>query len=703
MGRKLKIAALFAASFFAAESRAVDAAALFGLGEKMFEPSFSYEGKAFKSARWSRSSKALFDCGDFSKTLETFASPDGKFAAEITVIKYKKYPFVEWKTTLRNLSETDETGFVDAYMPLAVAVRNDPVKCLASDGVQIRRFRGACTSLYDSRGEVFMLDRTPAGKATSMGCPSGYSSYEWLPYFGVDFDVMNGANFAIGWCAGWKADFSIDDKELRISAGVPKTHFKLRPRESVMMPSILVMFRKNTRVEDAQNIWRRFILEYKTPRGENGEIFTTPIWVGDGGNVKTEKFLRLAEAVGKSGAGIKMLGIDAGWYGGAHKPRNEKEPFGDWKEKVGDWRVNTNVHPNSLLPISRAFRKLGIKFSLWLEIERVRNGTPLFKYKNALFEIPGMPRTRLLNLGCDEGWKLAFETLCSAIEENGVDVWRIDSNLGTRIGEAFANADSKAPDRVGLAAAKHAEGLYRLYDELRKKYPSLQIDNCASGGRRLDYESMSRTFAIWRSDNQCLRNEGTAEANQMQNIYFSQWLPSLSGGGASVISDEYTRISSISTAFLVPAWFFSKEENLPFLKKYMSIAKRLCPLMLKDFYALSENPENLENWCAYQAHDAEKNSGAVAAFRRAGSPLDFLRVAPRAIDKNAVYTLVDKDGNTSEISGGQLADFKITLKNPRDCAVFFYSKTSDKKVQEQPQRQGDRQPRKIFSNRFRAR
>ena len=682
MGGKLKIAALFAASFFAAQSRAADAEALFGLGEKMFEPSFSYGGKAFKSARWSRSSKALSDCADFSKTLETFASPDGKFAAEITVIKYKKYPFVEWKTALRNLSDNSDTETVDSYKPLDISVRNEPVKCLASDGVQIRRFRGACTSLYDSRGEVFMLDRTPAGKSTSMGCPSGYSSYEWMPYFGVDFDAMNGANFAIGWCAGWKADFSIDGKELRVAAGIPKTRFKLRPRESVMMPSILVMLRKNARVEDAQNIWRKFILEYKTPRDENGKIFTTPIWAGEGGNVKTEKILRVAEAIGKNGAGIQMFGIDAGWYGGAHKPRNEKYPFGDWGEKVGDWRANTNVHPDSLLPVSRAFRKLGIKFSLWVEIERVRHNTPLFEHKNALLDIPNAKSTKVLNLGSNEGWKLAFDTVSSAIEEHGVDVWRIDSNFGGSLGAAFDLADERNPDRVGLAAAKHAEGLFRLYDDLRKKYPSLQIDNCASGGRRLDYESMSRTFAIWRSDNQCLRTEGTAEANQIQTIYFSQWLPSLSGGGASVAGDEYARISSISAAFHIPAWFFSKEENLPFLKKYMSIAKRLCPLMLKDFYALSENPENLDNWCAYQAHDAEKNSGAVAAFRRAGSPRDFLRVAPRAIDKNAVYTLVDKDGNTSEISGGQLADFKITLKNPRDCAVFFYSKAADKKAGE---------------------
>ncbi len=46
----------------------------------------------------------------------------------------------------------------------------------------------------------------------------------------------------------------------------------------------------------------------------------------------------------------------------------------------------------------------------------------------------------------------------------------------------------------------HIEGLYKMWDDLLARHPGLRIDNCASGGRRLDIEMMSRSFAVWRTD-----------------------------------------------------------------------------------------------------------------------------------------------------------------------------------------------------------
>ena len=49
------------------------------------------------------------------------------------------------------------------------------------------------------------------------------------------------------------------------------------------------------------------------------------------------------------------------------------------------------------------------------------------------------------------------------------------------------------PDRVGVTEMQDIDGLYTFWDELRRAHPGLQIDNCASGGRRLDVETMSRS------------------------------------------------------------------------------------------------------------------------------------------------------------------------------------------------------------------
>ena len=54
--------------------------------------------------------------------------------------------------------------------------------------------------------------------------------------------------------------------------------------------------------------------------------------------------------------------------------------------------------------------------------------------------------------------------------------------------------------RNGMAEVLHISGMYTLWDTLRETFPSLLIDNCASGGRRIDVETIRRAVHLWRSD-----------------------------------------------------------------------------------------------------------------------------------------------------------------------------------------------------------
>lgn len=51
-------------------------------------------------------------------------------------------------------------------------------------------------------------------------------------------------------------------------------------------------------------------------------------------------------------------------------------------------------------------------------------------------------------------------------------------------------------DRQGITEIRHIEGLYKLWDELRQEFPNLIIDNCSSGGRRIDMETISRSLPL---------------------------------------------------------------------------------------------------------------------------------------------------------------------------------------------------------------
>lgn len=71
-------------------------------------------------------------------------------------------------------------------------------------------------------------------------------------------------------------------------------------------------------------------------------------------------------------------------------------------------------------------------------------------------------------------------------------------------------------------------GWYRLLDRLHAARPDLIIDNCASGGRRLEPETLMRTVSLWRSDMGCHPDTPTNRVTvwkQNCTLSLSRYLP----------------------------------------------------------------------------------------------------------------------------------------------------------------------------------
>jgi len=662
--------AIAAAAFLAALSyaHAVDYKPLF---DKPYTnlPALSYGGKKADLKTWGFSEKPLYDNADATAVLQTRTSPDGKFAIEQTLIRYKKYPFVEWKTRVKNPSD-EISDLVENIEVFAFRMPNKHEPLRSRNGVRVRYLKGADTSIYEFIEDTYYLENWESYKKFELINENGLGSANHMPYFAMDFSETWGLNVAIGWAGNWKASFDYEETRFIFGAGLPKSKFRLDPKEETSLPSILVMYRKDMKIEPAMNVWRKFILENKTPR-ENGKPLITPIQTSMGGNATAEYMADAVNRIIREKLPIEMVGIDAGWYGGYHKP---KAPgmFGDWGINTGNWDVNTYRHPNGLKPFSDLVRSGGMKFSLWIEIERIERLTPQYeKYSNLILK--QHPAKGLLYLGTDEGWKYAFDTLCDIIEKNGVDVWRLDMNLGLNLRKNLEWLDNSRPDRIGLSCAKHTTGLYKLWDELKKKYPNIQFDVCSAGGKRLDYETLSRAFAIWRSDAQCHRDDEVGESSQIQTYYLQSWLPSHSGGNGSQIDDEYKYVSSISSGVMTGLGTLSSDKNVPYVRKYFTLAKRVREYIVHNFYRLTERPEKLDNWCAWQAHDPAKDEGYFIAFRRKLAEDKAIHVRLREIDPKAKYSIEDKNGAVKTVLGEELEEFRIALP-PRDYAVYFYKK-----------------------------
>lgn len=111
------------------------------------------------------------------------------------------------------------------------------------------------------------------------------------------------------------------------------------------------------------------------------------------------------------------------------------------------------------------------------------------------------------------------ELISKRLSEYGIDVYREDYNIDPL--DFWRKND--APDHQGMTEIRFVEGDYAFWDALLARHPGLWIDNCASGGRRIDLETCMRSVPLWRSDTSC--SPGHPEWNQQQSVSLCQYLP----------------------------------------------------------------------------------------------------------------------------------------------------------------------------------
>ncbi len=236
-----------------------------------------------------------------------------------------------------------------------------------------------------------------------------------------------------------------------------------------------------------------------------------------------------------------------------------------------------------------------------------------------------------------------------------------------------------AYSRYGIAELKHIAGLYGYWDNLRATRPGLLIDNCASGGGRLDYEALRRSVALWRSD----QGEWNAEANQNETLGLSYWLP-LTGRGAVSI-DPYSMRSGFGwcTAYAVD-WENGSVASAA--ATAISSLKDLQILASGDFYPLAvpDDVTAINTILAWQYDMPELKKGMVQVFRRAGSSQTSLKLKLSGIDSNfwsfAKYKLsIYSDSNPAIVktySGYNLANtgFTVNIASAPGSAIVVYEK-----------------------------
>ncbi len=493
------------------------------------------------------------------------------------------------------------------------------------------------------------------------------------PFFNINRQGR-GVIFAIGWTGQWNCRVERSSDFVNIKTKIEDTHFKLLPGEKIRTSSIVIM-NYECDYNESQNKWRRLIKRHFSLIGSEGRAEQAPFCAGIWGGMTTAGVIERINAIKESKLPFEYIWMDAGWYGSSEKECPD-EFEGDWPLYTGDWRVNKTYHPYGLLEVRKAINDAGMKFLLWLEPERVINNTPVASEHPEYFIALDNNDNLLLNLGNDEAWQYCFDMLSEKIEELSIDCYRQDFNIWPLMYWRLNDAE----DRKGITEIKHITGLYRLWDALLERFPHLIIDNCASGGRRIDIETLRRSVPLWRNDMPCAANFAP-EVNQTHNMTYGTWLPYSGSGTGREWGDVY-RIRSSYSASMTTNYTFSErtefgkdEKQLEWINKYGEEYLKVRPYFSCDFYPLTALVSGDDTWCTAQYNRPEKNDGIIQVFKRGKSSYKSAQYCLFGLDAEKIYEFSDADGEAAfELTGKELMceGLKVTVDERRTAKLFFY-------------------------------
>jgi len=630
--------------------------------------SFKYGGLDSKTfiTGWNYSAEKLAS-NDPSTIKSVFTYKDEKtgLTVKCLVTSYSDFPAVEWVLRFANTS-----GSNSPVIELAEAI-DYRFKYRDSGQFILHHSLGSDAKRSDFQpvDEILMN-----GRKISM-MPSGGRSSDnaALPFFNIEAPGNTGVIVAVGWTGRWNANVEqVDGKTVSLTSGMATMKLILYPGEEIRTPSIALLFWKGEDSMTGHNSFRQFILAHHF-RKINGKFAEYPLSgsfdYGDPApcneyNCLTADFaIALVKRYRQFRLVPEVFWLDAGWYTGCGWDK------GDWWQNVGNWTPERDRFPDGLKPVSEAVHSAGAKFMVWFEPERVRKGTQFDKLNPEwLLRIPGDDNA-LYNLGNKDALIYLTDYITNLIKKEGIDYYRQDFNFDPM---PFWQKNDK-PDRVGMSEIRHIEGLYAYWDSLLVRFPNLLIDNCASGGRRLDIETTSRSAPLWRTDYQY----GEPNGYQCHTYGLNFYLPI--HGTAIYKSENYTFRSGLGAA-AVMNWEVTgrNSESIPAMQKAMEEYKKLRPYYYGDYYPLTgtENMTQDSVWLSYQLNRPLQGDGIIVAFRRKDCKTESIIIKLNGIDSAGTYSLYNEDtGITERVSGESLkAGYRIKLSDAPGSLLIIYTK-----------------------------
>lgn len=186
--------------------------------------------------------------------------------------------------------------------------------------------------------------------------------------------------------------------------------------------------------------------------------------------------------------GFEYFVIDCGWY---------KENGVPWDISMGDYVPSKDLFPDGLDKTVAKIKEAGMIPGIWFEIENVGEAAKTYNNTDHLLHKDGSVLTtyarRFWNM-CDP-WVEEYLTnkVIGTLKDYGFGYMKVDYN--ETIGVGCDGAES-----MGEALRQNMEATQTFFKKVKKEVPGIILENCASGGHRLEPSFMGLTSMASFSD-----------------------------------------------------------------------------------------------------------------------------------------------------------------------------------------------------------
>lgn len=313
-----------------------------------------------------------------------------------------------------------------------------------------------------------------------------WNSHEYLPMgFVSNEETKEGWYFSIIHNGSWHWEVSDIKDEIYLQISGPteaENHWyqTLEPGETFTSVPVAISLTV-TGFSDATKEMTKYRRKKRRLNADNEEL---PVIFNDfmnclSGNPTEEKEYPLIDAAAK--AGCEYYTIDAGWYAN-----------GSWWSRVGEWEYSKERFPNGLAKVMDYIRNKGMIPGLWLELEVIGINCPIAdELPDEWFFLRHNKRVidhgrYQLDYRNPEVCKFADDVVARLVEKYGAGYIKMDYNINAGCGTEFA------ADSPGAGLLEHNRAYLNWLDQIFTKYPDLIIENCASGGMRINDALLSR-------------------------------------------------------------------------------------------------------------------------------------------------------------------------------------------------------------------